>query len=319
MQLDSHTHSPPDSQLFGGVEAGGTKFVCMVGSGPQDIRAEIRFATTTPDETIGRTIEFFEVQAKKFHLNAIGIGAFGPVNLDPASPTFGFVTTTPKPGWSQANVAGTLRSALQIPVAFDTDVNVAAMGEYRWGAAQNIDPSLYMTIGTGIGAGGIVNGRPLHGLVHPEVGHMRIPHDWQADPFSGTCPYHGDCFEGLACGPALQQRWGQPGHTLPDDHPAWDLEARYIAMALTNLICSFSPRRIVLGGGVMQQSNLFPLVRGKVQHLLNGYIQSPQILEQIEQYIVPPGLGNRSGVLGAIALAMDYVQKHHSPGSQGLS
>lgn len=302
-------NSPSNEKQYGAIEAGGTKFVCMVGSGPQDIRAEIRFPTTNPDETIGQAIDFFQRAAGEYPLAAIGVGSFGPVDLDQDSPTFGYITTTPKPGWAHTDITGRLQTALRIPVAFDTDVNTAALGEYRWGAAQNVDPSVYMTIGTGIGAGAIVNGRPLHGLIHPEIGHMHLPHDWQADPFQGVCPYHGDCFEGLAAGPALQKRWGQPAQSLPSGHPAWDLEAHYIALAVSNLIYSLSPRRIVLGGGVMQQRELFPRVRQKVQDLLNGYVQSPEILERIDRYILPPGLGNRAGVLGAIALAADLAAR----------
>jgi len=187
-------------------------------------------------------------------------------------------------------------------VGFDTDVNGAALGEQRWGAAQGLDTFLYFTIGTGVGGGGMVGGKLMHGLVHPEMGHMRLPHDWQADPFKGTCPFHGDCFEGLAAGPALHARWGQPAETLPPDHPAWQLEARYIALALGNFIVTISPQRIILGGGVMSSPHMFPTVRSQVQQFLNGYVQSPAILEHIDEYIVAPGLGNRAGVLGAIAL-----------------
>jgi fructokinase len=198
-----------------------------------------------------------------------------------------------------------LQAELDLPVVFDTDVNAAAFGEYRWGAAQGLDPIIYLTIGTGIGGGVICNGRPLHGLVHPELGHMLIPHNWELDPFPGGCPFHGDCFEGLASGPALKLRWGQPAETLAGGHPAWPIEAHHIALALSNLILCYSPRRIIMGGGVMQHEALYPLVCRKVQQLLNGYVQSPQITEHIDQYIVPPGLGNRAGVLGAIGLAID--------------
>ena len=193
--------------------------------------------------------------------------------------------------------------ALGVPVGFDTDVNVAALGEHRWGAAQGLDTFIYLTIGTGLGGGGMVNGQLIHGLIHPEMGHIRIPHDWQKDHYAGSCPYHGDCLEGLAAGPALAGRWGQPGETLPDDHPAWKLEAHYLALALVNFICTLSPQRIIMGGGVMDKTHLFPMIRDQVRDLLNGYIQAPDILKNIDRYIVPPGLGNRSGVLGAIALA----------------
>lgn len=289
--------------LYGGIEAGGTKFVCMVGSGPDDIRAETRFPTTTPVETLGRAVAFFKEHAVSEPLLAVGVAAFGPLDLDPKSPTYGFITTTPKPGWAHTDIAGILQEALQTPVALDTDVNGAALGEYRWGAAKDIDPFIYLTIGTGIGGGGIFNGAPMHGLVHPEMGHILIPHDRQADPFPGLCPFHGDCFEGLAAGPAIQQRWGQPGESLPPDHPAWKLEAAYIGLALANIVMTLSPRRIVLGGGVMQIRALFPMVRRDMVKALNGYVRSPALTQDLESYIAPPGLGNRSGALGAIALA----------------
>ena len=287
--------------IYGGIEAGGTKFVCAVGTGPDELQAETQFPTTSPDETIGRAVDFFKAQP--IELAAIGIAAFGPVDLDPASPTYGHITTTPKPGWTQANLAGRISRALGVPVGFDTDVNGAALGEHRWGAARGLDTFLYLTIGTGIGGGGMTGGQLMHGLIHPEIGHMRLPHDWDADPFPGLCPYHGDCLEGMAAGPAIQARWGQPAQTLPDDHPAWPLQARYLALALANLICTLSPQRIILGGGVMNVPLLFPLVRREVQDLLNGYVQAPEILDQIDCYIVPPGLASRAGVLGALALA----------------
>jgi len=291
-------------QLYGGIEAGGTKFVCAVGTGPDDLRAEVNFPTTTPDETIGRAIAFFEEHQQKTPLSAIGIGSFGPVDPNPNSPTYGYITTTPKLGWRHTDFAGTIERALpKTPVGFDTDVNVAALGEYRWGAAQGLDVFIYLTIGTGIGGGYVVNGKPVHGVMHPEMGHIRLPRNPKHDPFPGSCPYHGDCLEGLATGPAIEKRWGQKGNTLPPDHPAWPLEAEYLALGLVNFITTIMPQRIVMGGGVMQQAHLFPMIRQKVQELLNGYLQIPEILERIDEYIVPPGLGNRAGVLGAIALA----------------
>jgi fructokinase len=289
-------------QLFGGIEGGGTKFVCAVGTGPDDIRAETRFPTTTPKETIGLAIEFFKAQSKAEPLAAIGIASFGPVDPNPQSPTFGYITTTPKPGWANANFAGAISQALQVPVGFDTDVNVAALGEHYWGAAQGLDTFIYLTVGTGLGGGGLVNGHMMHGLIHPEMGHIRLPRH-PDDDYEGWCPYHGDCLEGMANGPALEQRWGQRAETLPVDHPAWEIEAHYLAFGLVNFICTLSPQRVVMGGGVMEQLQLFPLVRRKVQDLLNGYVQSSEILERIDKYIVPPGLDNRAGVLGAIALA----------------
>jgi fructokinase len=292
--------------LYGGIEAGGTKFVCAIGAGPDDVRAQTRFWTTTPAETIERTIDFFRTQATALDepLAALGIGSFGPVDPDPESPTFGHITSTPKPGWAHVDLAGAIRRELNLPVGFDTDVNAAALGEWRWGAAQGLDTFIYLTVGTGVGGGGMINGQLMHGLVHPEMGHVRIPHDRSADPFAGHCPYHGDCLEGLTTGPALEARWGQPAETLPADHPAWELEAGYLALGLVNFICTISPQRIIMGGGVMQQPQLFPMIRRQVQYLLNGYIVSPMVAERIDEYITPPALGSRAGVMGAIALAM---------------
>ncbi len=292
--------------IFGGIEAGGTKFVCMVARSPQQILAEARFATAEPAETIPCVLDFFYPYAHQGRLAAVGIGSFGPVDLDPGSETYGYITSTPKKGWAQTDLRGAVRQALNVPVAFDTDVNAAAIGEQYWVEENRpLDPFLYVTVGTGIGVGVIANGKPLHGLIHPEAGHYLIPHEWQADPFEGSCPYHGDCLEGLASGPALASRWGQPAETLPPEHPAWELEANYIALALVNLIYSFSPRRIVLGGGVMNRAGLHAAVRRKVQQSTNGYLQSSTILEKIDTYIVPPSLGSRSGVLGAIAMAIE--------------
>jgi len=287
--------------VYGGIEAGGTKFVCAIGEQSGALLSRTEFPTTTPLETIGRAVEFFQTQP--YRLEAIGIGSFGPIDLKPASPKFGYITSTPKDGWRDTQFVGAVRRATGLPVAFDTDVNAAALGEARWGAAQGLDTFLYFTIGTGFGGGGMANGRLLHGLVHPEMGHIRVPHDREADPFPGCCPFHGDCLEGLVCGPAVETRWGRRGETLSSDHPAWELEAQYIAAGLVTWICTLSPERIVLGGGVMRQAGLFHRVRGKVLDLLNGYIQAPEILNHIERYIVPPALGGDAGVLGAIALA----------------
>jgi len=296
-------------KIYGGIEAGGTKFNCVIGSGPDHIVAEARIATTTPSETIGHTSAFFQRYAPDYPISAIGIGSFGPVDLDRRSPTYGYITTTPKPGWAQTDLCGALHQALSIPVAFDTDVNAAAFGEHTWVAENHaLDPLLYLTIGTGIGLGVIANGQPLHGLLHPEAGHMLLPHDRTLDPFEGSCPFHGDCWEGLAAGPAIEKRWNCRGETLPPDHPAWQLEARYIAYAVANLIYAFSPQRIVLGGGVMQQAGLLDRVRREVQGIINGYLQTDRITRDIDQLIVAPGLGNRSGVLGAIALAIQAAK-----------
>jgi fructokinase len=289
------------AQQFGGIEAGGTKFVCAVGSGPDDIRDQTRFPTTTPDETLGKAIDFFKRQSQL--PAAIGIGSFGPLDPDRSSDTFGHITSTPKPGWSNTNIVGAIKAEFDVPVGFDTDVNAAALGEQRWGAAQGLDTFVYLTIGTGIGGGTMVAGQLLHGMLHPEMGHVLLPHDRQRDPFEGVCPFHKDCFEGLAAGPAIEARWGKRGEDLPADHPAWELEAHYLALGVMTIIMMLSPQRVILGGGVMQEPQLFPLVRRKVPQLLNGYIQTPQILGHIDEYVVPPGLCGRAGVLGAIALA----------------
>jgi fructokinase len=292
--------------LFAGIEAGGTKFVCVVGAGPDDVRAEARFPTTSPEATLRQALEFFrEQRAAQGPLTAAGIASFGPVDLDPASPTYGFITSTPKAGWARTDMVGPVRQALGVPVRFDTDVNAAALGEGRWGAARGLDTFIYLTIGTGIGGGGLVNGRLMHGLVHPEMGHIRIPRDAQADPFAGSCPFHGDCLEGLASGPAMNARWGRPAETLPDDHPAWPLEARYLALALNNFICTLSPQRVVMGGGVMERASLFALIHRELRAILNDYVQAVQLQAGLDRYVVPPAFGPRAGVLGALALAME--------------
>jgi len=290
--------------LYAALEAGGTKFVCVVGTGPDDIRAEVRFPTTTPETTLGQALDFFRDQrAGHGTYAAAGIASFGPVDLDPASARYGYITSTPKTGWAQTDVVGPVRKALGVPVGFDTDVNAAALAEGRWGSAQGLGTFLYLTVGTGIGGGGLVEGRLMHGLVHPEMGHIRIPRDAAADPFAGACPYHGDCLEGLASGPAMQARWGRPAEELPDDHPGWALEAHYLGLALASFVCTLSPRRIILGGGVMDRQSLFPLVRARLRTLLNDYIQAPEIQRDLDGYVVPPALGGRTGVLGALALA----------------
>src|SRR5215211_5204578 len=281
-------------KLYGGIEAGGTKFVCVVAGGPNQIADEIRFKTTTPEETLGKAIQFFSPFVSSGQIHAIGVGCFGPLDVNPESSTYGFITATPKPGWSQTNVLGILRGALGIRIALDTDVNAAALGEYRWGASKGCDPSLYLTIGTGIGGGYIKDSKPLIGLLSPEMGHIRIPHNRELDPFVGSCPFHEDCFEGLASGPAIEKRLGAAGALIQERHPFWNIEADYIASALLNYILILSPKKIILGGGVMQREFLFQKIRWRVRELLNGYVSNKSLLEHIDDYIVPPGLGNQS-------------------------
>jgi fructokinase len=289
--------------VYGGIEAGGTKFICAMGSGPGRLLSETRIDTTTPNETLQQVIHFFGPAVIEGSLRRIGIGCFGPLDLDRRSSTYGFITSTTKPGWRNTDVVGRLQRELDVEFGFDTDVNAAALGEFTWGAGQGFDPLLYVTIGTGVGGGCIVDGKPLKGLLHSEMGHVRIPHDRDQDPFPGSCPFHGDCFEGLASGPAIQKRFGVPGDQVPDDDSFWQTEARYIALALQNFIVTLSPRKIILGGGIMRRAYLYPMIQRQVQQLLNGYVQHPDLLEHMDQYVLPPGLGAQSGVFGAIALA----------------
>lgn len=272
--------------MLGGIEAGGTKFVCGIGSGPESLKSAV-VPTTSPESTIASVIRFFE---REELVAGLGIASFGPIDRNR-----GRITSTPKSAWRDYDLAGALRNALGVPVGFDTDVNAAALAEARWGAGRGLTDLVYLTVGTGIGGGAIVNGGLLHGAAHPEMGHVRVPHDWAYDPFPGCCPYHGDCLEGLASGPAIQARWATAPESLPPEHPAWRLEGHYLALAAANLTCTLRPQRILLGGGVMQQAHLFDLIRGEIRELLNEYMPAPDLL--------PPQLGARAGVLGALILA----------------
>lgn len=289
--------------MVGGIETGGTKTVCAVGSGPDHIEALEQFPTTTPEETLGQCLALLD--SFRPALEAVGIASFGPVDLNPHSPTRGYVTNTPKTTWQYVDMVGTFTDRLQVPVGMDTDVNGAALGEHVWGAAQGLDTFIYLTIGTGIGGGGMVNGALMHGLLHPEMGHVYVPHDREEDPYEGWCMYHGNCLEGLAAGPALAGRWSVRGEDLPSDpgHRAWQLEAKYLAAGIVNFIYTLSPQRVILGGGVMANEFLYAMVRAQVKAQMNGYLQVPTLLEDLENYIVPPALGGRAGVLGAFALA----------------
>jgi fructokinase len=284
-------------KVYGGIEAGGTEFVCAVATqGSMEVADRIVIPTTTPSQTLEQVIGFFG----RYSLHSLGVACFGPVDLKE-----GRITTTPKPGWTDTEIVTPLQKALSVPVRFDTDVNGAALGEARHGAGQGRDPLVYMTIGTGIGAGLLVHGKLVHGLVHPEAGHILIRRHPE-DPYPGACPYHGDCLEGLASGPAIERRWGHPGRELHSEHPAWHLEAYYLAQSMCSLICVLSPQRIILGGGVMNQSQLFPLIRAKMQELLGGYINSPAILSpEVDSFIVPAALGDDAGIVGALELARD--------------
>jgi fructokinase len=295
--------------VFGSVEAGGTKFVCGIGTGPADLDT-VQFPTTSPDETVEKAIAFFQERGKR--LRSIGIGSFGPIDPRPDSPGFGHITSTPKLEWRNYDLAGALREKLGIPVGFDTDVNAAVLAESRWGAGAGLEDFLYVTVGTGVGGGAMVHGRVLHGLLHPEMGHIPVPHDSLNDPFAGCCPYHGDCLEGLASGPAMEARWGIPPSALPVDHPAWALEANYLALALAAWVCTLSPRRVLLGGGVMQQSHLLPLIRAELARILNGYIQASELLSGLDRFVTRPQLGSRAGVLGGLILAEEILEAQPS-------
>jgi fructokinase len=281
--------------VVAGVETGGTRVRCIVGTGPDDVRAETSVPTTTPAETLPRVVDFLRAHGER--VTAIGVACFGPIDLDRGSPTFGHITTTPKPGWAGIDVVGALRP-LALPVAFDTDVNGAALAEYRWGSGRGSDPFVYVTVGTGIGGGAIVRGRPVHGLVHPEMGHVPIPREG-GDTFRGACPYHPACLEGLASAPALRARWDAPPETLAPEHEAWRREARYLALGVAAIVAVLSPRRIAIGGGVMRAPGLLARVRDELGAVLAGYVRAPEL--------VAPALGERVGPLGAIALAQSAL------------
>ena len=284
---------------LGGVEGGGTKFDCIVGAGPDDIADSTRIVTTTGEETLAAVADFF---ADK-DVDALGVATFGPLDLDQSSLGFGHVIESPKPGWSGVDVAGSLHAALGVPVAIDTDVNGAALGEARWGAGSGFDPLVYVTVGTGIGGGGVVNGAPMHGRMHPEMGHIRVPRH-PDDEFVGNCGWHGDCLEGLAAGPAIAERWGKPAEDLGDDREAAVLlESHYLGVAMASYTLILSPERIILGGGVLGIPGLLEATRGVMVESLGGYLASVPLDDRATDYLVAPGLGNRSGVLGGLVLA----------------
>lgn len=286
-------------KTLGAIEAGGTKFVCGIGTADGKILDRISFPTTTPEETLDHVYNYFS----KHSISAMGIGSFGPIDPILSSPTYGYITSTPKPYWSNVNLVGAIKEKFQVPVGFDTDVNGAALGESIWGAAKGLNSCLYITVGTGIGAGAVVEGKLIHGLSHPEMGHIMLRRH-KDDHYAGGCPFHGDCLEGLAAGPAIVKRWNvEHGSDLDATHPAWDMEAYYLAQALMNYILIVSPEKIIMGGGVMKQKQLFPLITEKLQALLNGYVQHPYLDQNISDYIVAPSLGDNAGLTGAIALA----------------
>lgn len=288
---------------FGALEAGGTKMVLSLLDENGTMLERCSIPTETPEITMPAMIDFFRTHP----VDALGIGCFGPLDLNPASPTYGRITATPKLVWRNYPILREFEKALGIPVKIDTDVNGAALAEARLGAAKGLGSCLYVTIGTGIGGGLIIAGRPVHGLVHPEVGHQ-VMKPAENDPTpDGFCPYHKHCLEGLAAGPAIGKRWNTPAPELPPEHPAWDVETTYLAQMCHNAIMSFSPEKIILGGGVMQQMFLFPIIRRKTVELLSGYLCHEVVERGLEDYIVPPGLGVNSGVMGAFLLAKEAL------------
>ena len=288
--------------LIGGIEAGGTKMVCAVGDENGVVKDRTSFPTRQPEETFADMIAYY----RNWDIQALGIGCFGPLDLNRQSRTYGYITKTPKPGWGNCDIVGAFKDALGVPVGFDTDVNGAVLGEVTWGAAKGLDSAIYITIGTGVGVGVYVNGGLLHGLVHPEGGHiLLIRHP--KDTYEGKCPFHKNCVEGLAAGPSIEARWGKKAAELADRDEVWEMEAYYIAQAFTDYIFSYSPQKIILWGGVMHQEKLFGMVRKEVLNLLNGYVAHEMITEHIDQYIVPPALGEDPGIMGAIKLGLDAL------------
>lgn len=288
--------------MLGAIEAGGTKFVCAVGEESGKIIERIQIPTTVPEETMAEVIQFF----KKYDIEAIGIGSFGPIDVNTESPTYGFITSTPKIAWKDYPLVRVIKETFSVPVGFNTDVNAAALGEATFGAAKGLDSCLYITVGTGIGAGAIVQGKLLQGLSHPEMGHILVRRH-RDDRYEGKCPYHHDCFEGLAAGPGIEERWGDKGINLVERTEVWDLEGYYIAQALMQYILILSPRKIILGGGVMNQKQVFSYIYKYLPEFNKNYVSLPDLSD----YIVSPGLGDLAGITGSLLLAYQSLQNEN--------
>lgn len=289
--------------LFGALEAGGTKMVCAIGDETGKILNQISIPTTTPEETIPKIIEYF----KDKEIKSLGIGTFGPVDVVEGSSTYGHILATPKLAWRHFDLVGSISRELNLPIGIDTDVNGSCLGEAVFGCAQGLDSVIYMTVGTGIGVGILINGQLLHGMLHPEAGHILVTRHPE-DKYKGKCHYHGDCLEGLASGPAIEERWGKKAFDLVDRDAVWEMEAYYIAQALVNYILTIAPRKIILGGGVMHQTQLFPMIRKNVQELLNGYMMTREI-QDMDHYIVPCSLNDNQGIIGCIELGRRALSK----------
>lgn len=288
---------------IGALEAGGTKMVVAIGNEQGEIFDRLSIPTREPEITMPELVDYF----KSSKVDALGIGCFGPIDLNRESATYGYITSTPKLPWRNYNIVGTFSEALQVPIGFDTDVNASAIGEATWGSSKDVKNSIYITIGTGVGVGVIIDGKPLHGMLHPEAGHILLAKH-PVDNFKGTCPYHENCLEGLAAGPAIEARYGKKAHELSEQVEVWVLEGYYIAQALVNYILTLSPQRIILGGGVMHQEQLMPIIHREVLRMLNGYILTPQ-LQDIEKYIILPELNDNQGIMGCIRLALNEIKK----------
>ena len=284
--------------ILGAIEAGGTKFVCAISDEALKIKERISIPTTTPEETLTAVFNFFDT----YQVDAIGIGSFGPIDVNPLSSTYGYITSTPKPGWKNFPFLEKMKERYDIPFAWTTDVNAAAYGEIKKGAAIGKNSCIYITVGTGIGAGIVVDSKVIHGFGHPEAGHILVKRD-ERDSYEGTCPYHKDCIEGVAAGPAIGNRFGIKAQELPKEHVAWEIEAYYLAQALVNYTLVLSPEKIIFGGGVMKQTQLFPLIYKEFTKLMNGYVSTPEL----EEYIVPCALGDNAGITGCLLLAQDAI------------
>lgn len=285
---------------FGAVEAGGTKMICAVADDQMTIIDQIAIPTTTPQETLAQIFVFFD----RYSLVAMGVGSFGPIGVDPAKESYGYILATPKKGWTDFDFLGSLKERYKIPFAWTTDVNAAAYGELKQGAAKGKTSCIYLTVGTGIGAGVVVNGEIFQGNSHPEMGHIRVKRH-PSDDYEGTCPYHGDCLEGLAAGPSLEARTGIKGQELPEDHPIWGIQAYYIAQALMNYTLTLTPEKIILGGGVMNQEHLLQKIRQQFTEQMAGYMETPEVNEYIARWALP----NQSGIIGSLLLGKDAANQ----------
>lgn len=288
---------------IGALEAGGTKMVCAVGDENGQILERASVVTENPDKTMPEILEFF----RQYTLDAIGIGTFGPVDLDRTSPTYGYITSTPKISWRNFNLLGSMKREFAVPIGLDTDVNASAIGEASYGITRGLDSSIYITVGTGIGVGVILDGKAVHGMQHPEAGHILLVRHPE-DNYTGRCPYHPNCLEGLASGPAIEERFGVKAAELPGDSLAWEIESFYLAQALVDFTLVYSPKRIVLGGGVMHQKQLFPKIREKYREMLNHYVDTPYV-KDLNNYIVPYSLDDNQGIMGCIRIGLDEMER----------